>query len=86
MTRSPQVTKAIRHAIHEARLAYAFRAGHYTMAALNAVLAVEQVYLRETMSGRHTSTDDMPDAHDGGDQHDTASHRESGNDEEGVVR
>ena len=45
--RSVAVMKAIQHAIDEAKLAYAFRAGSYTMSALNAVLAVEQVYLRE---------------------------------------
>ena len=39
--------KAIQHAIDEAKLAYAFRAGTYTMSALQAVLAVEAVYLRE---------------------------------------
>ena len=44
--RSPKLTKAIRHAIREARLAYEFCPGSYGMGALNAVLAVEQVYLR----------------------------------------
>ena len=44
--RSDAVMKAIQHAIDEAKLAYAFRAGSYTASALNAVLAVEQVYLR----------------------------------------
>ena len=45
--RSDAVMKAIQYAIDEAKLAYAFRAGSYTASALNAVLAVEQVYLRE---------------------------------------
>ena len=45
--RSDAVMKAIQNAIDEAKLAYAFRAGSYTMSALNAVLALEQVYLRE---------------------------------------
>jgi hypothetical protein len=34
-----------------ARLAYAFRAGSYTMAAFNAVLAVEAIYLLEADRG-----------------------------------
>ena len=59
--RSDAVMKAIQHAIDEAKLAYAFRAGSYTMSALNAVLAVEQVYLREA---------------DQRDQHDTTGERE----------
>jgi hypothetical protein len=42
-----KLAKAIQHAIDEAKLAYAFRAGTYTMSALNAVLAVEAIYLRE---------------------------------------
>ena len=62
-SRSLQLTKAIRHAIREAKLSYEFVPNSYTMGALNAVLAVEQVYLRETT--------DMPLAHDGGDQQDT---------------
>ena len=45
--RSDAVMKAIQHAIDEAKLAYEFRAGSYTASALNAVLAVEQIYLRE---------------------------------------
>jgi hypothetical protein len=45
--RSPKLTKAIRRAIREAELAYEFCPASYTMGALNAVLAVEQVYLRE---------------------------------------
>jgi hypothetical protein len=63
--RSPKLSKAIRHAIREAELAYEFCPGSYTASALNAVLAVEQVYLREPMSVRHTSTIDMPLPHDG---------------------
>lgn len=43
---SPKLTKTIRHAIDEARLAYQFCPGSYTASALNAVLAVEQVYQR----------------------------------------
>jgi hypothetical protein len=39
--------KAIQHAIGEAKLAYEFRAGSYTMSALNAVLSVEAIYLLE---------------------------------------
>ena len=45
--RSPKPAKAIRHAIREAGLAYEFCPGSYSMGALNAVLAVEQVYLRD---------------------------------------
>jgi hypothetical protein len=42
------IGKAIARAVHEARLAYEFNAGSYTMAALAAVLAVEQhMRLRE---------------------------------------
>ena len=44
--RSPKVTKAIRHAIREVRLAYEFVPNSYTASAFNAVRAVEQVYLR----------------------------------------
>ena len=40
--RSPKLTKAIRHAIDEARLAYEFVPNSYTASALNACLAVEQ--------------------------------------------
>ena len=58
---SPKLTKAIRHAIREAELAYEFCPGSYSMGALNAVLAVEQVYLREA---------------DQRDQHDTTGERE----------
>jgi hypothetical protein len=50
--RSDAVMKAIRHAIDEAKLAYDFRAGSYTMSALNAVLEVERVYRRETAEPR----------------------------------
>jgi hypothetical protein len=53
--RSLKLTKAIQHAIDEARLAYAFRAGSYTMSALYAVLALEQVYPREA-DRRHDIT------------------------------
>ena len=67
--RSLKLTKAIRNAIREAELAYEFAPGRYTMGSLNAVLAVEQVYRRETMSGPHTSTTDMMAAHNGGDHH-----------------
>jgi hypothetical protein len=42
-----RLTKAIRHAIHEAKLAYEFCPGTFTMGALNAVLAVEQVHEAE---------------------------------------
>ena len=42
--RSPKLTKAIRHAIDEARLAYEFVPNSYTASALNACLAVEQTY------------------------------------------
>jgi hypothetical protein len=59
--RSRKLTKAIRHAIREAELAYEFCPGHYSMAALNALHAVEQVYLREA---------------DQLDQHDTTGERE----------
>jgi hypothetical protein len=45
--RSDALMKAIQHALDEAELAYAFRAGSYTASALNAVLAVEAVYLLE---------------------------------------
>jgi hypothetical protein len=45
--RSPKLTKPIRHAIDEAKQAYEFVPSSYTASALNAVLAVEQVYLRE---------------------------------------
>ena len=45
--RSPRLTNAIRHAIREAELAYEFCPGSYSMGALSAVLAVEQVYLRD---------------------------------------
>jgi hypothetical protein len=42
--RTPRLTKAIRHAIDEARLAYEFVPNSYTASALNACLAVEQTY------------------------------------------
>jgi hypothetical protein len=42
--RSPKLTKAIRHAIREAELAYEFCPGSYGMGAFNACLAVEQTY------------------------------------------
>ena len=45
--RSPKLTNAIRHAIREAELAYEFCPDSYSMGALNAVLAVEQVYRNE---------------------------------------
>ena len=45
--RSPKLTKAIRHAIAEAELAYEFCPGSYSMGALNAVYAVEQIYLAD---------------------------------------
>jgi hypothetical protein len=44
---SAALTKAIRHAIAEAGLAYEFCPGSYTAGALAAALAVEQVFLRE---------------------------------------
>ena len=50
--RSPKLIKAIRHAIREAELAYEFCPGSYTASTLNAVLAVEQVYLREAAGSR----------------------------------
>ena len=53
--RSPKLTKAIRHAIREAELAYEFCPGSYSMGALNPVLAVEQVYLREAGLARAVS-------------------------------
>ena len=53
--RSPKLTKAIRHAIDEARLAYEFVPNSYTASALNACLAVEQVYLREAGRSRPVS-------------------------------
>jgi hypothetical protein len=53
--RSPKLTKAIRHAIREARLAYEFCPGSYSMGALNAVLAVEQVYLRDQLDQYDTT-------------------------------
>ena len=40
--RSPTLTKAIRRAIREARLAYEFIPNSYTASAFNAALAVEQ--------------------------------------------
>ena len=43
-------TRAIRHAICEGKLAYEFVANSYTASALNAALAVEQVYLRDVQA------------------------------------
>jgi hypothetical protein len=53
--RSPRLTKAIRHAIREAELAYEFCPGSYSMGALNAVLAVEQVYLSDQLDQHDTT-------------------------------
>ena len=64
--RSPKLTKAIRHAIREAELAYEFCPGSYNTGALNAVLAVEQVYLREAnriapgLDHHHDTTSNHP--------------------------
>jgi hypothetical protein len=46
------MAKAITDVIAEARLAYAFCPGSYTMSALNAVLAVEQRYICARRIGR----------------------------------
>ena len=46
--RSPKLTKAIRHAIDEARLAYEFVPNSHTAWAFNACLAVEQAYREAT--------------------------------------
>ena len=54
--RSPKLTKAIRHAIAEAELAYEFVPNSYTASAFNAGLAVEQVYLREADHLDHHDT------------------------------
>ena len=55
--RSPKLTKAIRHAIREAELAYEFCPGSYSMAALNALYAVEQIYLADQRDQQDTIRD-----------------------------
>ena len=53
--RSPKLTRAIRHAIREAELCYQFTPGHYAMSALNALYAVEQVYLSDQRDQHDTT-------------------------------
>ena len=53
--RSPRLTRAIRHAIREAELAYEFCLGSYSMGALNALYAVEQVYLSDQLDQHDTT-------------------------------